>query len=40
MKMTENEGTRFQKENVHEERQKRAQEKKSERQKEINCLIF
>ena len=39
-KETENEGTWFQKENVHQEWQKRAQEKKSKRQKEINCLIL
>ena len=39
-KKTENEGTWFQKENVHQEWQKRAQEKKSKRQKEINCLIL
>ena len=35
----ENEGTRLQKENVYQERQKRAEEKKSKRQKKINCLI-
>ena len=35
----ENEGTRLQKENVHQEWQKRSEEKKSKRQKEINCLI-
>lgn len=35
----ENEGTRLQKENVYQERQKRSEEKKSKRQKEINCLI-
>ena len=37
---TENERTRFQKENGYEERQKRSEEKKSKRQKEINCLIL
>ena len=35
----ENEGTRLQKENVYQEWQKRSEEKKSKRQKEINCLI-
>ena len=36
---TENERTRFQKENGFQERQKRSEEKKSKRQKETHCLI-
>ena len=38
-KETENEGARLQKENVYEERQKRFEEKKSQRQKETDRLM-
>ena len=37
---TKNERTRFQKENGYKEWKKRVKEKKSKRQKKINCLII